>query len=310
MAAYRCLYAEIPEDYEYSKKLMALWSGGVKKGDPLYQFHENGSIGEAIAFGTLPHFTILDALTIENTERFTKIIKQNVDSISRPEIRSQGELILNQQGGLLLKAKCSEELLAFRMRMISETSDLVARTQLTDDEFQKAEARIRKIDHDEQAVKANLDVLWKARSLYMEAGKPAIPTSRFFRLPFLVRLIKQSLASELESKVKEAQRSIDFYLKNGLPSWYVYEFPIHTTIVSAIKIDSNVDRNQVLPNIKKSILPVINSFSSFSPAYLSILAEDPEKKFKIRKYDWLTDTFVYEHTFGYKAIDKAYFKSE
>lgn len=302
MDEFRAVYV-VAEDDEYGRWVRRFWKGRSPQDDPLWHLlHPADLRGEVAAWGLWPHWTVLDALTVSNTERFAKIVESVCRLSARPRIEPQRFSIF----GRALVVRCTCDLAPkIQLALGMATRHVIARMPLADEEFQRAEWRIRQVGKD---VQTNLDALRETRRRYREAGAPPLPSSRHFRLGFLVRLVKElSRATGDEARASKA-RHLDHFLKYGEPYWYGASGSLHATIASGLNVQDKADRQQQLDRFNDLLWPSVQSMlGAYEPASLAIMAEDPDNPVTVGFFDWLCEEFVEETRPGFQVIGHARF---
>ncbi len=285
----------VAEETDFGKWIGRYWDRRSSKKDPLYALLKPRDCrGECRAWGDDSHWTVLDAHVIPNVETFARIAKSICGLSKAPKLVPTGLSIF---GGTSLVVKCESKQLALVMKALCRaTAHLIDRTRLADEEFQRGEFLIKSVGKD---VKANLAALWEARRIYLEAGSPSLPTSKHFRLGFLVRYVKQS-------KNKD-NHALQYFLTHGEPPWYAKPgTSFHTTICSGL--DPKENGNGRLAKFNETILPKVKeTLKDYVPEYLAIMGEDPENKVTVKFFDWLTETFFEETRPGFMIVDRAPF---
>lgn len=292
METMRAVYI-VAEDGEYAERMRRFWAGMCPTNDPLYELmYPRDLRGEVTAWGENPHWTILDAMTIFDPDGFDAIIRDTCRKTSNLTIEPRE---LDMWGnGLMMKcdSPSSESL---RDKLAASTRSYIARSPISDEEFQRGEWWIRQICGNQSH---NIDLLRELRAFYRNAGLPAVPSSRHFRLGFLMYIyksIRNAEASKDSELVSITKAAMDSFLKYGEPQWYHKAYKSHTTIVSGLHVNSD-ERSVMLERFRKLIQPeAIRQLGEiYRPSYLAIMGEDPGKMMNVHFYDWLTETFVEE----------------
>ncbi len=303
MDVFRTVYVAA-EETDYGQWIRRFWEEASPEDDPLRQLLEPEDLrGEVMAWGDYPHWTVLDAMTTFAADEFTEIVKSVCRLALSPTIRPEG---LRIYGSSALVVKCVERGLdRIRAALVVASRHLIARSQLTDEEFQRAEWWIRRINND---VSGHLGSLRAARRQYLENGCPPLPNSRHFRLGFLVRLIKE-IERANDGAVREAKRRhLRYFFSHGEPHWYAGSSSLHTTIASGLNVTDEANRQRQLDRFTNLLWPTVErELRSYQPRYLVIMGEDPENTKPVHFFDWLTETFVEEERPGFKEIGRAEF---
>lgn len=303
MDVFRAAYV-VDEETEFGQRLRRFWDGTSGRDDPFRQLLEPEDLrGEVTAWGDAPHWTVLDAMTTCAPDEFADVIKSVCRLALPPTIRPKR---LQIYGSSALVVECVEQGLShLRAALVATTRHLIARSQLADEEFQRAEWWFRRIGKD-AADQPNL--VERARGHYVEAGSPPLPNSRHFRLGFLARLVKEM---ELAKDVAERElksKHLQHFLAHGEPHWYVGSGSLHITVCSGLKVTDAVNRQRQLEKFTSLLWPTIEQgFRSYEPRYSAIMGEDPEATRPVHFFDWLTGTFVEEERPGFKELDCAAF---
>jgi len=302
MDVFRAVYV-VAEDTDYGQWMQRFWNGASDEEDPLRQLLCPDVRGEVTAWGVWPHWSSTDALTTSDPDGFARLVK-TVCRLAQPPTIYPEELSIFGSNALVVK--CGEiGLAALRSTLVEATRHLIARLPLADEEFQKAEWWIRHVGNDPDK---HLRSLWMARDLYLDAGSPALPSSRHFRLGFLVRLSKEIERAKDASEAGEKAKHLQYLFTRGEPYWYSTTGGLHTTIASGLTVHGKEDREEQIVRFTKLLWPTIEKkLGSFRPAYLAIMGEDPENKVTVHFMDWLTETFVEETRPGFTVVDRAPF---
>jgi len=285
------------EGLPMAEDLRLLYEGTIPDGHPLAQLvRPVDQRGEVAAWGG-PHWTVLDALTVHDPVAFTAIVQRLARRFQRPTIIPKNLAIF---GGTALVVRCEVRGLdELRSALIRETRPLLVLTPLTDEETQRAYWWVELHDNSE---KSNLKALQGALQFHREAGSPPLPSSRHFRLGFLVRLYKEWQRADDEHKPGRESR-LRYYLSLGEPPWYRGKTDFHLTLASGLT------DNVPLSHYVDTLWPYItSSFQEFRPERLALLSEDKENPVSVHFYDWLTEKPIPEVRPGFKIDNWAEFE--
>jgi len=302
MSSYAAIYA-ILDDGEYSRWIEDYWFRAVRSGDPLFRLRDPVDLrGEVAAWGPHPHFTGLDALLISSPAAFREIAEGICSQCEPPALHPECLAVL----GNALAVKCASPALAeIRRALIEATSHLIERTALADEEWQRGEWWIDRVSENPGPRR---ELLSQARQLYTEAGCPPLPTSRHFRLGFLLHLVKRAGESSHGSNASPA--GLQYFLQHGQPPWYGSgaDFAFHTTIASGLRIADRSDRARQLKELNELLWPSVETkLGSHKLDSLSIMAEDPGSLIEVSFFDHLTDTYVKEQRPSFTVQHKVRF---
>jgi len=285
---FRSVYV-MAEGFPLADRLSRLYDGTLPDDDPLHAFlSPKDKRGEVAAWGG-PHWTLLDALTSRLTRPFVDAVRAVCQGLPSPEIRPE-RLAIYATNSLVIEG-ASERWNGLRSALIRATRPFIARMPLADEEIQKAEWHVRRGN---LHVEENLKALRDAVAVYRHAGSPPLPSSRHFRLGFLVRLHK---ASVREGTPKRAEY-LQYFLTRAEPPWYGSNGVPHLTIASGL------DGTEDLGDLRRQLWDSIRQdFPAFQPRCLAIMGEDADNPVTVRFYDWLTETLVEEKRPGFKVIE-------
>jgi hypothetical protein len=301
MGTYAALYV-VAACTAYGRWIRRFWRKASPKGDPLYQLLHPDQRGECEAWGTWPHWTVLDALTVVDPTAFARIVKAMCRLCPAPTLVPEK---MNIFAGTSLVVQCSCEPLGRLLgALAAATRHLIERAPLTDEEFQRAEWWIRRVGRDVQRNCKALHLLWKD---YVAAGAPPLPASRHFRLSFLMRLWNDRAQANTADRAQRAQRHWDYFLAYGEPYWYANP-ALHTTIASGLIIPSGTTVARRLEVFRQTIWPVVQQkLRCYQPRYLAIMGENPRREIDVTFQDRLTQVYVPERRPGFRVVDKAHF---
>jgi hypothetical protein len=265
------------EDFPLAQDLKRLHEGVLPNDHPLSPLlRPVDQRGEVAAWGG-PHWTVLDALTSGDADAFATIVCGLAGRFARPRIRPVSLAIW---GKTALVVRCQVDGLdELRSALIAETRAMVARSPIADEEIQRAHWWIQVHDNSEMNRKA----LDGALGFYRNHGSPPLPSSRHFRLGFLVRLFREWEQADADKKPKQLGR-LEYYLRQGEPPWYASKMQFHLTLASGLSQPTDLDRFTDL------LWPYIaNGFPVYEPSCLAILGEDVAKgPLSLRFFDFLT----------------------
>jgi len=289
------VFVVMEEGDDYGKWIQSYWKGELSRGDPLQPILNPDMRGEVTAWGDLPHWTVTDALTTSDQKSFVRAVHDFTKELPQPTLKPKN---LKIYGKTALVVECeSDELGEMRVNLTQQTHDLITRSPLADEEWQRARWWILRGCNN---IEKNLDRLFEAKNYYEESSSPPLPSSRHFRLGFLMRLYKTYYSSEKKDKQK-SKAKLDEFLKFGEPPWYRIQMPsFHTTIASGLDGTQNINCNTIWQKVQKKL-------PKYKPKYLAIMGEDQNTMFDLYFYDWLTETYVKETRPGFKIIAKANF---
>ena len=308
MDTFRSVYV-MAKEAAFGRWVRRFWRGRSPRSDPLWHLlHPRDSRGEVTAWGDSPHWTVTDALTVVDPEAFGRIVKGVCRLCPRPTLEPKGLRLLpgGPVLGTSLVVSCRAPALEpIRRVVLDATSHLVARQPLADEEFQRAEWWVRQVG---KAVKANLAALWDAREQYLAAGAPPLPSSRHFRLGFLVRLCKALRNAATADERKSCERRVGYFLSRGEPPWYASTGSLHVTLASGLSVRCTA-KQRVLDRFSKLLWPsVLEKLTAYQPEGLAIMGEYPEHAVKVHFHDFLTETLVPETRPGFKVLEWAPFE--
>jgi len=294
MNIYRSCYVMF-EGSSLADRLAALYQGKIAEDDPLHSLQSQR--GEVASWGG-PHITLLDALTTADPDTFDRIVIKVVGGTRPPEIRPL-DLALFGSSSLVILCE-SPDLDNFRPRLIQATRPLMTSQPLADEEVQRA---YWWIDLKCPGLKGRHDLLDLALRTYRDAGSPPLPNSRHFRLGFLAKLCHERKAAAVE-ECEERQARLDYFLSLGEPPWYSRPGGLHLTIVSGLKLQSGATVGPFRDQLWEAIR---HDFTSYRPARLAIMGEDPERPVPVQCNDALTASYVPETRPGFKVVTWANF---
>jgi hypothetical protein len=283
-----CAAYAIPEGIPIADRLAALYASRVRADDPLFQLLAPiDQRGEVNAWGG-PHFTLLDALTIRDLKIFQGIVRDVCSKFSPPTITATG-LVIWSGKSLVLRCE-SPELDRVRAALIEATRSCIERAALSDEEVQKARWWIMQQSRRPQF---DLPPLDDALRVYAKAGRPPLPTSRHFRLGFLVKLVKEwRRAPEAERSSREG--ALSHFLTFGEPPWYAGGGALHLTLASGLATGTNLEA------LKQSIEPgVLADFPPTQLRRIALMTEDSKSTVQTSFFDWLTETPIREERPGF-----------
>jgi hypothetical protein len=292
------VYVLANETSDHARDLRKLWAGHVRSTSPLSALLKPVDLrGEAAAWGDLPHWTVLDVLTVHDVPGFIQAVQRLCRRSSRPTL-CPGELMLGPCGNSLVVPYSSPDLLQLRLALIEATRDRIVRAPLTDEEFQRAAWWVRQVNHE---VARNLAALEEVHRLYRARGTTPLPSAKSFRLGYLVQLVKQR--SRGGAAPAAAQRALDHFLEYGEPSWYAPgEFLLHTTIVSGLEGSRSPESfsGELRQCLRGMLAPL-------QPDSLAVMGEDSERRVTVRVRDSLTETTIEEERCTLRVIASAPF---
>jgi hypothetical protein len=300
MREYRAVYAMV-EDTPFDGWVRGLWQGDLPVDDPLRCLLGPDDLrGEVAAWGGV-HVTDLDALEITDVDAFAEIVKC-ICSVCPPPSLTPWDLAIF---GRALVVTCeAPELKRVNAALMKATSHLIARAPLTDEERQRAEWWI---GHVGVQVDANLQALHAACQKYLEAGSPPLPTSRHFRLGYLMRLWKE-LQRAAPADRESCAAGLDYFLTHGEPAHYAVAGSPHITLASGLEVQDEADKQAQLAEFRQSLWQAaLARLKPYRPRQLAIMGEHPTERIDVRFFDWLTETFVDENRPAFTVIDTARF---
>jgi hypothetical protein len=327
MEAYRAVYV-VPANTSYGRWIRRFWQGDLPKGDPLYPLLHPDQRGEVHAWGAWPHWTCLDALTVEDPDAFDAVVKTVCGLYTRAAIRPTELAIYGDRTALAVASSCPPLKRMIR-HLVDATRHLVARSPITDEEWQRAawwieaqgrrpgeappssggrsRAAGRRHASAVRGVEANRTALLEARKAYLERGAPPLPRCRHFRLGFLIRLWKELKRAGRRASARRRGRHLDYFLTYGEPPWYEHGAGLHTTIASGLHIPSEEAKTARLREYNRAIWPKVQAaLKDYRPRFLAIMGEHVTRPVTVRFYDWLTEQFIEESRPRFRVVDRAY----
>ncbi len=300
MPEYRAVYVMV-EGTPFDAWVQGLWHGALPADDPLRCLLEPGDRrGEVAAWGGV-HVTDLDALEITDVDAFAEIVKC-ICSVCTPPSLTPWDLDIF---GRALVVTCeAPELKRVNAALMKATSHLIARASLTDEERQRAKWWIGQVG---VQVDANLQALHAAWERYAEVGSPPLPTSRHFRLGYLMRLWKELQRATPQDRESRAA-GMDHFLTHGEPAHYGFAGSPHITLASGLGVQDEADKQAQLAEYRQSLWQaVLARLKPYRPGQLAVMGEHPTERIDVRFFDWLTETFVDENRPAFTVIDTARF---
>ena len=293
---FRAAYA-VPDGVPLFGRLKALYEGRVADGDPLAcLLKPKDQRGEVQGWGG-PHITLLDAMTVQRLAEFTRIVQDVCREFDAPVLTAKKLTVWNRK---VLVLRCeSAPLDQLRAALIAATQGCVHRVSLTDEEIQKAKWVIEQRSKQPQYDLQSLD---RALGAYLRAGAPPLPSSRHFRLGFMVKLWKSVEQAEGKSRAGH-ERGLEHFFEHGVPPWYAGPSALHLTIASGLAPDSDVE--QLVHDLEPSILA---DFPECPLSRIAIMSEDAQRFVKVAFFDWLTETAVEEVRPDFIEIGRAEFR--
>lgn len=294
---FRAAYALV-EGIPLAPRLEALYQGRLAGKDPLVQLlRPIDQRGEVNAWGG-PHLTLLDAMTVKDPGAFARQVKEVCRAFAPPQLTAK-DLCIWHEKSLVLRFE-SPELEQVRAALVQATRPCIERFPLMDEEVQKARWWIEKQGHHRQIDLLQLD---EALHRYAEAGSPPLPSSRHFRLGFLVKLVK-GLNRAGSGQAPQRERALQHFLRFAEPPWYASSGGLHLTLASGL-VDTNASES-LIHSLELGLL-------ADTPAYplsrIAIMAEDPEIPVTVNFFDWLTETPVPEKRSPFKVLEYVSFQS-
>jgi hypothetical protein len=289
----------------YADWVHSFWEGTLPPGDPLQKLREPQDLrGEVQAWGGA-HWTLLDALTTTAPAAFDEVVRRVCASFPPPTIRPEN-LALRVWGKGSLVIQCSSPAVdELRGALLQAVHPLITRVRMTDEEFQRAAWWIRQVCGAEpERLSANLAALDCARQIYRQAGSPPLPSSRYFRLSLLVRLVKNRDQADADGRASREAALLHF-LTRGEPPWcYLLTGSLHTTIASGLSDHHPLDR---LPaaEIEERVQKLLGSYQ---PGRVAIMGLDEDCPTSVLVRDGLTDTFVPETRPNFHVVGWADFR--
>lgn len=266
--------------------LRALWRGQVPDDDPLRPLV--GQVGEAAAWGDEPHITLTDALTTADPGSFADRVRA-VCAAVEPVRVVPAELCLYGLGTALVVRLESSGLASLRRALQDVTRGLVARSPLTDEEWQRAAFWIDRCGG--PARDENHRALRRARERYELVGSPPLPSSRHFRLGRLVAFSRALDRAQARGDAVAAERNLHGFLRSqGDPPWYDGADGLHATIASGLSPDDDEGARRLLrnlwPEVERRLPPV-------SLEEVVVMGEG-EESIEVGFFDFLTESYLTE----------------
>ena len=274
METMRAVYI-VAEEGDYAQWMKQFWAGKCAPDDPLYELMYPLDLrGEVTAWGETPHWTILDVLTTSHPNDFDEVVR-SVCKITSDLTIEPRELDMWGNGVMMKCDSPSSE--SLRTVLAASTRHLIARFPVTDEEFQRGEWWIARICGNESR---NLSLLRDLKKYYQAVGSPSVPSSRHFRLGFLMHLYRSHRNAVEQGNADlstRTQAALNCFLRFGEPSWYHQPYKSHSTIVSGVHVDDS-KRAEMLFHFRETIQPLaIERLGQiYKPGYLAIMGEDPE----------------------------------
>lgn len=292
MDEFRAVY--VMADGPIADWLERFWDGASPPDDPLAELLRPADLrGEVVAWGG-PHLTLLDALTTTEPTRYDAAVRAACRRVGRPTIRPgdvsvwptprwDGDRAVDGSS-VVLRCHCPE-LDALQLELVEATRPLIARSPLADEEWQRAEWWIDRVSPDAEADRGYLDA---ARRLYREAGRPALPSSRHFRLDRLVRLVRWIDAAP-DGQAARRQAALFHFLTHGEPPWATEGGRLHLSVASGL-----AGRPIARPLLNRVQAQAHQLFGEFRPAGVAVLEASEANRVAVTMTDALTGVALAE----------------
>lgn len=297
MEQFRAVYL-MAGDSEFARWVQGLWSDTLPADDILNRLLRPHDLrGEVAAWGGV-HWTILDALTVNDTAEFDNVVRDLCARSAQPTLSIDRPSMI---GNSTLAVRChSPELDELRMSLINTTRRLLVRSVLADEEWQHAEWWITlRLKHPD----ANIAIagLRECRAWYRAAGSPPLPSSRHFRLGYLLRLFEKSSKSDAH---------LQYFAEYGEPFWYGTRDVWHTSIASGLDIARKLIPPPSLEEFLRDLAPEVQRKLGpiYHPTAVAIMGEDREQIVHVRVFDWLTHTYVEENRPALRVLEMMPFR--
>jgi hypothetical protein len=289
----------------YADWVHSFWADTLPADDPLQALRRPHDLrGEVQAWGGA-HWTLLDALTTTAPATFDAVVRKVCAAFDPPTITPEA-LALRVWGKGSLVVHCSSPAVdELRAALLQAVHPLITRVRLTDEEFQRAAWWIRQVcGADAGRLAANLAALDRARQTYRQAGSPPLPSSRYFRLGLLVRLVKNRDQADGERRASR-DAALHHFLARGEPPWcYLLSGSLHTTIASGLADDQPLDRLPAAA-IEARVRKLLDSYR---PGRVALMGLDEASPTEVLVRDGLTDTFVPETRPNFHVVGWAEFR--